>query len=57
MNGVLVQATVPLVRLAVVGTPALAVWWVLDPLSNARLPGSGPLLAAAALLSVAGRRR
>lgn len=37
-----------LVRLAVVGTPALAVWWLLDSLSTAQLSGPGPLLALAA---------
>jgi hypothetical protein len=37
-----------LVRLAVVGTPALAVWWVLDSLSTARISGPGPLLALTA---------
>lgn len=35
-------------RLAVVGVPALAVWWLLDTLSTARLSGPGPLLALTA---------
>jgi hypothetical protein len=37
-----------LVRLAVVGTPALAVWWLLDSLSLAQPYGPGPLLALTA---------
>lgn len=35
-------------RLAVVGAPALAVWWMVDSLSTARLSGPGPLLALTA---------
>ncbi|HEX5918541.1 MAG TPA: hypothetical protein VFY76_11835 [Nocardioides sp.] len=35
-------------RLAVVGAPALAVWWLIDSLSAAQLSGPGPLLALTA---------
>ena len=35
-------------RLALLGLPALAVWFLLDSLTTARLSGPGPLLAAAA---------
>lgn len=37
-----------LVRLAVVGTPALVVWWLLDSVSTAQLSGPEPLLALTA---------
>ena len=33
------------VRLTLLGLPALAVWWLLDSLVPARLSGPGPLLA------------
>ena len=35
-------------RVALVGVPALAVWWVLDSLTTARVSGPGPLLALTA---------
>ncbi|MFC7724594.1 hypothetical protein ACFQW6_05715 [Nocardioides sp. GCM10028917] len=35
-------------RLGLLGLPALAVWFLLDSLTTARLSGPGPLLAAAA---------
>jgi hypothetical protein len=36
-------------RLAVVGAPALAVWWLVDSLSTARPSGPEPLLALTAI--------
>ena len=35
-------------RLALVGAPALVVWWVIDAMSTAQLAGPGPLLALTA---------
>ena len=35
-------------RLTLVGLPALALWWLLDSMTTARLSGPGPLLALTA---------